>query len=617
MMVSGFARYEGYSLPRFDGFERESRYLTASNGVRLAVDTYRPTRAGVHADRPLPVVLAMTPYNRAQVIDGRLVHPLSPLVVDGRVHLNVYLELNRHGYAIVFFDVRGQGASFGGLSGLYSAEEGRDAAEVIAWLRAQPWCDGKVGMLGSSYGGGTQFLTAAEAPLGLAALFACHSFFDVYDTLFPGGVRDLVVGREWAALLDGCGGRSQATQAAPVDGPDGPAQLAEAVEAHRRTQSAHEVCGAMQASPLRDGTGYFDRASDTGSQNLSTLLPRLRSAAVPCYHYGGFNDYFVAQQVLWFANWRGIAPTKLTIGPWTHYPNNCTSPRDDEDLRVRFTEALRWFDHWLKGVDNGILHDPPVHYAVQDSHRWRSGEFESEADRWQWRTSKHWPLDGIEMQRWHFAAGNSPSEDSLTEGRLQPGAAAHDAELRMHVDGAVGTGPTGRMAASFQLRPLCFPEMSATDARCLTFTTDALVHDMIVAGTPKVGLHATSTEDDAAVVVWLEDIDSAGRSTLISYGSLRASHRATGSAPYDTAGAPWHPGTAAVVASTTPLNAGVACIELCLLPLANRFLRGHRLRLTIAGADDGNLEPVCPGATLSVFSGPRWPSFVDLPVSIA
>jgi putative CocE/NonD family hydrolase len=560
----------------------------------------------------------MTPYNRAQVVEGRLVHALSVPVVNGTTHLSINRELNRHGYVIAQFDVRGQGASFGSLNGHYTIEEAQDACEVIAWLCAQPWCSGAIGMLGSSYAGGTQFLVAAEAPPGLKALFACHSFFDNYDTFFPGGLTDLVVERHWGALMDACAGRTAPSAAAPVDGTDGPALLAQAVAEHQRPPSSREIIAGMQASRLRDASGYFTSATATGSQNLWTLLPRLRRAPLPCYHYGGFNDFFPRDTVQWFCNWRGFAPaklTKLTLGPWTHGYYTYTSPRDDEDLRVRFTEALRWFDHWLKGVDNGVLDEPPVNLAVQTGHRYREGDFESPDDTWTWRAFDDWPADGAQRQRWFFGVGQSGSVSSVNDGSLRLEAAAEDAAHTFKADATVGTGPLNRMAAAFQFQPQRFPEMSSVDARCLTFTTEPLSRDLVVLGVPRLEFHATADVDDASFVVWVEDVDTSGRSTVVSHGSLRASHRALGTAPYDTAGALWHDSSAAAVAAAPPLNAGAARIEMSLLPLANRFLRGHRVRLTISGGDAGNLEAINPGTRLTVWSGPRHPAYLDLPLA--
>ncbi len=123
-----------------------------------------------------------------------------------------------------------------------------------------------------------------------------------------------------------------------------------------------------------------------------------------------------------------------------------------------------------------------------------------------------------------------------------------------------------------------------------------------------------SSAEDASFVVWLDDVDRGGRSSVISYANLRASHRAVGTAPYDTAGSAWHLRTRAVVETTPALNIGAVYIEPSLLPIANRFPHGHRIRVTIAGADAGNLEVACPGAIIGMLTGPSHPSSVELSV---
>jgi uncharacterized protein len=156
------------TIPPFDGFRRTSLYLPMADGVRLAVDLFLPTSAAGLPSTPIPAIFQMTPYNRAELVDELLTHALSPYRdAEGRDRFNNLAWLCRQGYAICVADVRGQGASFGHFTGCMTAEEGRDGAAIVAWLAAQTWCNGCVGMLGSSYGASTQFLVAAEKPAAL------------------------------------------------------------------------------------------------------------------------------------------------------------------------------------------------------------------------------------------------------------------------------------------------------------------------------------------------------------------------------------------------------------------------------------------------------------------
>jgi len=610
--VSRFGEYTGFAEVTYDGFVRRSVYVPARDGVHLAIDYFVPT-IGEREARALPVIFQMTPYNRAQVIDGRLVHALAPYEAGGSQHANNLIDLCRAGYVIAVADVRGQGASFGVYAGCMSAEEGSDGADLIAWLRAQPFCNGRTGMLGSSYGASTQFLVATERPAGLQALYLCHTFFDAYDVFFPGGVRQVSLPRDWGRMVDELAGRIAPSTVAPVDGPDGPALLAAAIEDHKSGPGASAIFAHIYAQSTREPDSYFGNRTQTGSQNLALLLSELNAAAIPAYHHGGWNDYCPDQTAMWFANWKG-APAKLVIGPWTHSPRTFTSPRDYEDIRIRSTESRRWFDYWLNDIDNGILDEPPIHYAVQSGHRFRAGAFESDDDHWDWRSAPTWPLENVRSQTLYLARGPSGTVASHNDGILSEAPDSGEAEHVMTVDPTVTTGPHNRMGSSFVGAPQRFPEMSAQDARCLTWTSAPLAGDVVLAGAPRLRIRVRSTHADGNLFAWLEGIDTAGRSTLLTYGILRASHRSLGEAPYETAGVLWRPSTLAATKSVAGLDREPGNLTISLLPLANRFAAGTRIRLTLSGADDGNYEGFEPGATIAVVSSPGEPPALELPL---
>jgi len=153
--VSSFGQYEGYSVERFDGWETFSQYVEMRDGVRLAVDVTLPARNGEVTDEALPVVWTHSRYHRRML--GR---PM-PEVFPG------LQRLLRHGYVVASAGVRGSGASFGVYAGLFSEAETLDAVELIEWFAAQPFCDGNVGMFGSSYLGITQYMAASKRPSAL------------------------------------------------------------------------------------------------------------------------------------------------------------------------------------------------------------------------------------------------------------------------------------------------------------------------------------------------------------------------------------------------------------------------------------------------------------------
>jgi uncharacterized protein len=582
----------------FDDYTRSSFYLPMGDGVRIALDLFLPTKGNALPTIPLPAIFQMTPYNRAEVVDGVLTHALSPYRdAKGAARFNNLSWLCRNGYAICVADVRGQGASFGHFTGCMTAEEGRDGAEIVSWLAAQPWCNGRIGMLGSSYGASTQFLVAAERPPALRALYAAHTYFDAYDVFFPGGVRELSLPVKWGKLVDDLAGRTSPSRVAPVDGTDGIQLRDEAVREHIAGPGSVDVFEYIFRDPYRDGTGYFTTRTGSGSQNLAKLLPELRAAKVAAYFHGGWNDYYPGAMAQWFVNW-DFAPARLTLGPWTHSPRTFTSPRDDSDLAVRATQSLRWFDHWLKGHDTGMLAEPQITYAVQDGHPYVEGVEPDPSEIWDWQTSSQWPLDGTTLRRF-FLTG----PDGGSQGRLLDLPDAESVTMSVIIDPTITTGPHNRMGSSFEGVRLNYPDMGAQDARCLSWTSEPLETEIVVAGIPMVTCQISSDAPDVNLFFWLEQVDEHGRSTMISYSSLKASHRVRGSPPYDPAGMIYTASTNGEVIECKPIDQS-AVISASLLPIANRFTAGSRVRLTLSGSDAGNFESLAPEFKLLVrFAG--------------
>ena len=178
--ISRFGEYRGYSSPEFDGWRRFSQHVTVRDGTRIAIDYYRPTRAGELHPEPLPVVWSFNRYQRSNLSGGELYttfHQHPPL-----------LDVMQHGYVLGNADVRGSGASYGSKHGWFPPEEAEDACDVTEWFAAQPWCNGRIGMARRSYLGITQYFNASQSPPHLACIFPGVAFIDEYDFIYPGGI---------------------------------------------------------------------------------------------------------------------------------------------------------------------------------------------------------------------------------------------------------------------------------------------------------------------------------------------------------------------------------------------------------------------------------------------
>lgn len=592
--VSSFGAYEGWSTERFDEWVTTSRYVEMRDGVRLAVDVTRPAVDGIPTDEPFPVVWTHSRYHRNPSALARVFDPSAPMgdlsTVDQRPDLQ---RLVRHGYVFGSVGVRGSGASFGRFEGLFSPAETEDAVELCAWFAAQPWCDGNVGMWGGSYLGITQYMAASKAPPALKAIFPDVAAFDLYELLYPGGVfrEDLI--RHWDDITD----RLDAdVPAPPVDGDDDGALLAAAVAEHADNW---QVLDGFAAAPFRDDVVP---GLDWDVNSPSGFLDEINAAGVPCYHYNGWFDVFVLDALLWFANYEG--PQRAAIGPWSHA--GMVDPRyGQERMRVAAVEQHRWFDRWLKGIENGVMDEPPLAYALMIG----PGE-------WRWELSETWPPAGVELRTFHFDEGPSGTVESVNDGRL----CADPAEVEEGVDEysvdpttTTGTATRWDNAVGAALA-MDYPGLAENDRRSLTYTSAALAEDLAVVGHPIVRLFVNASHRDADFVVVLEEVDTEGAVHYVTEGVIRGSHRALSEAPWDNLGLPFqrgHRGDPEPLPVDRPAE-----LVFDLHPTANLFDAGHRLRVALFCRDADNLARpphAKPENRVHVTRGPS-ASRIELPI---
>jgi hypothetical protein len=571
---SAFGEYEGYSFERFDGWETSSVYVEMRDGVRLAVDVVRPSLGGVVAAEPLPLVWTHSRYHRRMM--GQPMPDLFPSLQ----------RLLRHGYVVAAAGVRGSGASFGTYEGLFSEAETLDAVELIEWFAAQPFCDGNIGMYGGSYLGITQYMAASKAPPALKAIVPDVAAFDMYETIHPGAVfrEDLL--RHWAGLtaqLD------RNVPAALVDGDEGGVLRAEAVAEHAYNW---DVMKEYSAGRLRD---HDEPTLNWLTHGPIGSLAEVQRAKVPTYHTNGWFDVFALDAVLWFANFDG--PERLLMGDWSH------AEQTRERTRVTTVEAHRWFDRWLKGIENGVEHGPPIHYALMID----PGDMS-------WERAERWPPAGTTATILHFAPGPTAGVHSVNDGVLAVAAPAAEGFDDYAVDPRTTTGPTSRWDnAVGAAQRMAYPDLLANDKKCLTYTTDVLEEDLTVVGHPVVTLWLTVEKGDANLHVLLEEVDGAGQVHYVTEGVLRASQRKLAEAPFDNLGLPYQR-CFAEDAEPVPADEAVE-VRMDLHPTASVFNAGHRLRVVIMGADADNTEPSpLAGNSLRIYRDPTRASRIELPV---
>ncbi len=570
--------YQGYCVASYDGWTRDSHYLTVRDGTQLAVDIYHPTLDGRTTSARLPVLWGYERYHRADNAE------------DGTVRSNVTRSVGmqriiRHGYVIAQVDVRGSGASFGRWMGPFAPQEAQDVYDVTEWLAAQSWCDGNVGMIGRSYAGIIQYLAAAQRPPHLRAIFPEMAMFDLYEFVYPGGILREGFGLRWSENLRRL---DVDCPAAAVDEDVSGDMLRRAVVEHQANLSSYELFSSL---PLRDSRGHLGLEDPYSTCSPSSWAPQINRSRVAIYHLAGWYDLWCRDALLWYHNLD--TTQKLIIGPWCHTDTSGFS---------KSTEQLRWFDYWLKGIDNGIANEAPIHYFTMGA---RPGK--------EWQAAWQWPLPEQRLTDYYFAndgAVSPPDPPGSSHGLLSTQAPPAQ-QTTWTVDVRTTSGGTSRWVNGYG-GPFGYGDLSGNDALCVTYTSEPLPAELEITGHPVLHVWLTCTQPDVDLVAYLERVEGAA-SYYVTEGCLRASHRAVAEASFETMGLPFHPGTSLTVRA---LPAEPQEMTLDLLPTSVVFHAGDRIRVTLAGADRDNLKTLAgtEASRVVLYHGEEHPSRIVLPV---
>ncbi|CUH53980.1 CocE/NonD family hydrolase [Shimia marina] len=514
----------------FEVEEKPHLWIPMPDGTRLSARMWKPV-----TDTPVPAVLEFLPYRKRDGTAERdaLTHPY----------------MAGHGYVCVRVDMRGCGDSEGLFDDEYSPQELSDGVAVVEWLAAQEWCNGNVGMMGISWGGFNGLQIAALKPEPLKAVVSICSTVDRYadDIHYKGGTM-LGENPAWAATVLGW-------FALPPD----PEVVGENWRAMwlERLENTPFLADTWVTNQLRDD--YWRHGSVC--EDYSAI-----SAAV--LSVGGWHDGYRNTISHLVENLE--APVKGLIGPWIHkYPHFAVpGPRIDF-----LGEMLRWWDRWLKGIDNGVEHLPDMRRWVMDSMPPQTSYVERPG---------RWIADDK-------AAVQSPLESwHLVENRLQDVAGTCDRTIHPALFCGEGAGEY----FPFGFGPGELPDDQRTDdALSCCFDTAKLPVAKDIVGRPVVRLSLASDKPAAQVAVRLSDVRPDGKSTLISHGVLNLRHRNGHETPEDL-----------------PIG-GVVDVEVTLDSCAYRVPEGHQLRVAMSSSYWPYIWPEAALATLSLESG-----VLELPV---
>jgi uncharacterized protein len=537
-------------------------WIPMPDGCRLAARIWLPEDA---EDAPVPAILEYVPYRKN---DGLVLR-------DAPIHH----YFAGHGYASARVDIRGTGDSDGILQDEYLPLEQQDGVEVIRWLANQPWCSGTVGIIGKSWGGFNALQIAALRPPELGAIISVASTDDRYadDVHYMGGCVLAWTALPWASTM-------LAYNALPPD----PAVVGDAWRRtwHDRLDQTPPYIHAWLAHQRRD---EFWRQGSV-CEDFSAIT-------CPVYMVGGWADSYRNAILRLLAGYQG--PAKGLIGPWAHdYPEDGTPGPAIGFLQ----EALRWWDHWLKGEPNGVMDEPALRAWLPEPHRPGDGWL---SQRGRWVAADGWPAAPV-LDRGYWLQPSGISTGTLDED--QGHEAAEVAELAIQgIEAPVADlGQWGGHGG-----PLEFPgDQRPDDGMSLCFDTGPLAEAADILGMPVATLELAADRPLALVAVRLCHVWPDGASTLITRGLKNLTHVA-GS---DEAPEPLVPGRR--YRAEVQLNA-----------IGYRVPAGHRLRLAVSPCYWPWAWPSPATVTLRLFTGasrltvPLWtdqaahrpPSHFDVP----
>lgn len=585
---------------------RESLYLTMSDGTHIAVDVWLPVN--LKSGQELPTILRAVRYWR-----GYQPGPIAPIVrLLGLMDMDAeHTRWATAGYAFVTVDVRGSGASFGQWYIPWSPEEIADLGEVVDWIIAQPWSNGRVGTFGVSYDGNTAEMTAALNHPAVKAVVTQYSDFDVYAYLLrPGGVYNQWFLESWHEFTQRLDANDVCVLAEAVGEPcDNIRQVIAGIRRVDADPEGQQLAAAIASRAPVDlrqigpRLEYRDDEWGTSGKTLDAIAPysvqtAIEHSGVPIFVWVSYLDFALVEgalsRYLTFSN-----PQQLIIGPWNHGGEEHADPflppdaPTDPAPEAQFQMVVDFFDAYLK--------DEPASEPTWGITYYTLGEGV-------WKTTSTWPPAGFTPQRWYFGP-----DGGLTA--TAPTSASGADEYT--VDWTATTGDFTRWHTGLFMADVIYPDRVEESQKLLTYTSPPLEMDVEITGNPIVTLYVASTEEDGAFHVYLEDVAPDGRVTYLTEGMLRAIHRqSVGQEPPYRVQGPYYSFERAEALPLTPGEVTEFSFKLYTTSVLIRA--GHRVRVSVAGHDASVFAryPAEGTPVLTVQRNSLYPSHITLPMRV-
>ena len=504
------------------------------DGVNLSADIFLPTGSS----GPFPVLLSRTPYGDEFIVDG-----VSSNLVDNAVF---YVQ---HGYVYVIQNVRGRNDSDGEFYPMVNELE--DGHDTLEWIGAQTWCDGNVGMIGASYVGIVQWQCAIMGSPYLKAIAPEVIGNNLHDSAYyQGGAFNLALCATWVAITYG--------------------RTMQEIDLHNWDQVFYSLplrdvpqMAGKNAPHYRD---WIDHPDYDDYWKAQAVQERYEDVKIPVFQIGGWYDLFPAGT---FINYNGMlerggselarSNQKVLMGPWIHmasYHTHAGEADFGKDSVLDLNEVrLKWFDRWLKGIDNGVDREAPIRLFVMGTNEWRDED--------------EWPLARTRFTPYYFHSGGS-ANSLQGDGRLSTQAPAEEAPDRYDYNPMFPVPTEGGANC-------CVPDLvlwGAVDQRrieyrndVMVYTSDPLEEDLEVTGPIVVKLHASTDATDTDFTAKLVDVHPDGYALNLCDGIIRGRYRETMERQKLL-----EPGT-------------VYEFTIDLWATSNVFLKGHRIRVDVSSSN--------------------------------
>ncbi|CAI7990066.1 Cocaine esterase [Geodia barretti] len=477
------------------------------DGTTLYADVYRPDGPG-----PYPTILQRTPYDKSAALASQMLDPM---------------KAAKAGFALVIQDTRGRFTSGGEF--YCFADDIEDGYDTVEWVASLPWSSGKVGMIGASYVGATQWLCATTRPPHLTAIAPNVTASNYHDGwTYQGGAFELGFNASWTLLQltlanfktqSGVKSIPQARQAELVKSIDG-------------------MTDAFRHLPLKDlpqlngglADYYFDWLEHPSYDDYWKRLcieDQHSNISTPALNIGGWYDIFLRGTIRNYLGMKKNAATeearrgqKLIIGPWQHSSRGTSLVGSHyfgvaaDAMALGLDEMhLRWFNHWLKGEDTGILDEPPVKIFVMGNDVWRD--------------EQEWPLARAQATNYYLHSGGN-ANSLHGDGNLSPDAPSDEAP-DVFLYNPANPVPTrgGQLCCNPYFAANGAFDQNEIEARpdVLVYSTPVLARDVEVTGPITVTLWAASSGTDTDFTAKLVDVCEDGCARNLTDGIIRARYR--------------------------------------------------------------------------------------------